>query len=237
MSSSALSHYINTIKKVPKLTPEQELTATPDELILANLPLVIFIAKTYRMYDKSKESLIERIQDGNVGLIKAANNNNFTKGFKFSTFAGLLIRQEIHKGLDNRKPIKKPKVLIDNYKIVREMIDDNISNVDICKKLGIARLINVRGVVNPHFNDIYENPVLSDKPSMCEQLEVTREFEKLEKMLGKTATNDLLKRSEGWTRKEIGEEDNTDACVKYFKPLYKLKKLGLTFDPRENGNK
>ena len=71
------------------------------ELICANLRLVISIAKL-RMYGGSSVEFADRIQDGNLGLMRAADKFDGSKGFKFSTYATWWIRQSIERGLADR---------------------------------------------------------------------------------------------------------------------------------------
>ena len=69
-----------------------------DEFVLANLRLVVSIAKRYR---GSGEPLLDLIQDGNLGLIDAVERFDWRKGFKFSTYATWWVRQAISRGLAN----------------------------------------------------------------------------------------------------------------------------------------
>ena len=94
--------YLKEIGKIPLLTPEREAylaeqisvgnKAAKDELIEANLRLVVSIAKRHvgkGMY------FLDLIQEGNLGLIKAVEKFDHSKGYKFSTYATWWIRQAI----------------------------------------------------------------------------------------------------------------------------------------------
>jgi RNA polymerase primary sigma factor len=77
-----------------------------DQLVLSNLRLVVSVAKQGR-YARSGLDLIDRIQDGNIGLMRAADKFDYTMGYKFSTYAMWWIRQSIERGIgDNSRLIR-----------------------------------------------------------------------------------------------------------------------------------
>lgn len=101
--------YLNEIGKIPLLTREEEIQLgyrikqgdlnAKNEMIERNLRLVVSVAKKYR--GRGLEFL-DLIQEGNVGLMKAVDKNDFTKGFKFSTYAFWWIRQSIRRAIMNQ---------------------------------------------------------------------------------------------------------------------------------------
>lgn len=112
----------------PLLTPEEErkyayLSATGNEeakhrLIESNLRLVISIAKRYCKVSKTV-TLQDLIQEGNIGLMKAADRFDYTKGYKFSTYATWWIRQGIRRFIsDTSRTIRIPA---HQYEYVRKM--------------------------------------------------------------------------------------------------------------------
>ena len=69
------------------------------KLVLSNLRLVVTIAKRYTSHG---QSLMDLIEEGNIGLIKAAGKFDYSKGFRFSTYASWWIKQAITRGIANQ---------------------------------------------------------------------------------------------------------------------------------------
>ena len=89
---------------------EGEARSARDELVQANLRLVISIAVKYQGHNVPLEDLI---QEGNIGLIKAASKFDYQKGFKFSTYAIWWIKQAIMRTLDNfSRSIRLPSYVV-----------------------------------------------------------------------------------------------------------------------------
>lgn len=115
--------YLREIGKIPLLTPEEEKSlakkiAQGDEqarrkMIEANLRLVVSIAKRY-IGRSSNMSLLDLIQEGNIGLSKAVDKFNYKKGFKFSTYATWWIKQAITRALaDQGRTIRIPVHMVE----------------------------------------------------------------------------------------------------------------------------
>jgi RNA polymerase primary sigma factor len=79
-----------------------KVQAAKNELIKANLRLVVKVALRY---NKSRLHLLDLIQEGNIGLIKAVNKFDYHRGFKFSTHAVWWIRQTILRAITNQSPM------------------------------------------------------------------------------------------------------------------------------------
>jgi RNA polymerase primary sigma factor len=121
--SDAIQSYLREIGRIPLLTPKEERElakriAKGDEkarqrMIEANLRLVVSIAKRYVGRSRNL-SLLDLIQEGNIGLSKAVDKFNYKKGFKFSTYATWWIRQAISRALaDQGRTIRIPVHMVE----------------------------------------------------------------------------------------------------------------------------
>lgn len=115
-SDDTLREYFNQIKRTPLLTFDEELElsrriqggdqAAMKRLIEANLRLVVKIAKSYVTNDVG---FLDIVQEGNIGLIKAASKYDYRRNVRFSTYAAWWIKQSIVRSLSNkRRSIRLP---------------------------------------------------------------------------------------------------------------------------------
>ncbi|MBO5931765.1 MAG: RNA polymerase sigma factor RpoD [Clostridia bacterium] len=129
--------YLKEIGRVPLLTPDREkelaermMVGDEDakvELVEANLRLVVSIAKRYvgrGMF------FLDLIQEGNMGLMKAVDKFDYTKGYKFSTYATWWIRQAITRAIaDQARTIRIPVHMVETIhkvsRISRQLLQEN----------------------------------------------------------------------------------------------------------------
>lgn len=95
-----------------------ELEKAKTEMVLSNLRLVVDLAKHY---NGRGLSLLDLVQEGNIGLMKAAERFDYRRGFKFSTYATWWIRQGITRALaDQSRTIRVPVHMTENYQRVHK---------------------------------------------------------------------------------------------------------------------
>jgi RNA polymerase primary sigma factor len=109
VTSDALQLFLRDVRRYPLLTKEQEVELAKrieqgdleakEQMINSNLRLVVSLAKRYQGHELP---LLDLIQEGIFGLIRAAEKFDWRKGYKFSTYATFWIRQAIQRGLANR---------------------------------------------------------------------------------------------------------------------------------------
>ena len=136
-SGDSLRQFLKEINQYPLLTPEEEVLLGKrikqgdkeaiDKLIVSNLRLVVKIA---RKYIGNGIPLADLIQEGTMGLQNAAERFDVDLGFRFSTYAGFWIKQQITKAItEDSRPIRIPANVINDMaqlnKAKREFLIEN----------------------------------------------------------------------------------------------------------------
>ena len=136
MSDDPVKLYLKEIGDYPLLTAEEEIDlaqrimdgdeAAKTRLAESNLRLVVSIAKRYVGRGLS---FLDLIQEGNLGLIKAVDKFDYTKGFKFSTYATWWIRQAITRSIADqsrtiRIPVHMSEVINKTYRVSRTLLQE-----------------------------------------------------------------------------------------------------------------
>ncbi len=175
----SIQMYLREIGKYPLLNGEQEralakrITEGDDEarnlLARANLRLVVSIAKKY--VGRSPDlTLLDLIQEGNLGLFKAVDKFDFTKGFKFSTYATWWIRQAITRALaDQSRTIRIPVHMVETiakYKQVSRRLAQDLGRDPLAEEVALEMGVDVEKIYQIEKIDqdtvSLESPVGSD---------------------------------------------------------------------------
>lgn len=177
--------YLKEIGALPLLTSEEEIVlaktveagmradALPEEMEAAreakkeladrNLRLVVSIAKKYLGRGLQ---FLDLIQEGNLGLLKAVDKFDYTKGYKFSTYATWWIRQAITRAIaDQARTIRVPVHMVETInklnRISRQLLQENgreATNEELAKAMGVS-LAKVREV-----KKIAQDPISLETP-------------------------------------------------------------------------
>ncbi|HEY3105967.1 MAG TPA: sigma-70 family RNA polymerase sigma factor [Gaiellaceae bacterium] len=154
ISTDSLQLFLKDIGRVPLLTAAQEVELSKriergdhrakQQMVEANLRLVVSIAKNYR---NQGLPFLDLIQEGTIGLVRAAEKFDYRKGFKFSTYATWWIRQAVARALaDKARTIRMPVHVVEKLnkisraerKLIGELGHDPTAD-EIARELEIDR--------------------------------------------------------------------------------------------------
>jgi RNA polymerase primary sigma factor len=173
VSTDSLQLFLKDIGKVDLLTAAQEVElakriergdhSAKQEMVEANLRLVVSIAKKYR---NQGLPFLDLIQEGTIGLVRAAEKFDYRKGFKFSTYATWWIRQAVARALaDKARTIRMPVHVVEKLnKIVRSerKLRAELGREPVAAE--IARDLDLTSDEVEHIRRSAQTPVSLEKP-------------------------------------------------------------------------
>lgn len=248
-NDSTLSNYIREISDYRSLTTEEEKELAKKakdgddeakkQLIKANLKLVITIAK--KAIHMSNLPMIDLIQEGNLGLMVAAEKFNYKLGYKFATYASWWIKQSMFKAISEQSHCMKIPVYIQETlsrfsKIKREMERENncqVKNEDVAKKMNIpsdkidlfltaySKTISIEsGMENPDGKDINIADIIEDKKASATE---DTEFENLKSDILNVIST-LKEREQQVVKMRYGLEETTKMTLEEIGNIYGVTK-------------
>ena len=248
-NDSILSNYIREISDYRSLSPaeEKELAKKAKDgdndakkkLIKANLKLVITIAK--KAIHMSNLPMIDLIQEGNLGLMIAAEKFNYKLGYKFATYASWWIKQSMFKAISEQSHCMKIPVYIQETlsrfsKIKREMERENncqVKNEDVAKRMNISsdkidsfltaysKTISIEsGLENSDGKDINIADIIEDKKASATE---NTEFENLKSDILNVIST-LKEREQQVVKMRYGIEDNAKMTLEEIGNIYGVTK-------------
>lgn len=248
-NDSVLSNYIREIADYRSLTPSEEKdlakrakegdVQAKKQLIKANLKLVVTIAK--KAIHMSNLPMTDLIQEGNMGLMVAADKFNYKLGYKFATYASWWIKQSMFKAISEQSHCMKIPVYIQETlsrfsKLKREMERESNSQVkteDVAKRMNISaekidtflnaysKTISIEsGLENSDGKEMNIADIIEDKKASATQ-EV--EFEDLKTDILNVIST-LKEREQEVVKLRYGLEDNTKKTLEEIGNIYGVTK-------------
>lgn len=248
-NDSVLSNYIREISDYRSLTPSEEKdlakrakegdVQAKKQLIKANLKLVVTIAK--KAIHMSNLPMTDLIQEGNMGLMMAADKFNYKLDYKFATYASWWIKQSMFKAISEQSHCMKIPVYIQETlsrfsKLKREMERESNSQVkteDVAKRMNISaekidtflnaysKTISIEsGLENSDGKEMNIADIIEDKKASATQ-EV--EFEDLKTDILNVIST-LKEREQEVVKLRYGLEDNTKKTLEEIGNIYGVTK-------------
>lgn len=248
-NDSVLSNYIREISDYRSLTPSEEKdlakrakegdVQAKKQLIKANLKLVVTIAK--KAIHMSNLPMTDLIQEGNMGLMVAADKFNYKLGYKFATYASWWIKQSMFKAISEQSHCMKIPVYIQETlsrfsKLKREMERESNSQVkteDVAKRMNISaekidtflnaysKTISIEsGLENSDGKEMNIADIIEDKKASATQ---KVEFEDLKTDILNVIST-LKEREQEVVKLRYGLEDNTKKTLEEIGNIYGVTK-------------
>ena len=248
-NDSVLTNYIREISDYRSLTQAEEKflakkakegdTEAKKQLIKANLKLVITIAK--KAIPMSNLPMTDLIQEGNMGLMVAADKFNYKLGYKFATYASWWIKQSMFKAISEQSHCMKIPVYIQETlsrfsKIKREMereTNGQVKTEDVAKRMNMSadkidtflnaysKTISIEsGLENNDGKEMNIADIIEDKKASATQ-EV--EFEDLKSDILNVIST-LKEREQEVVKMRYGLEDNTKKTLEEIGNIYGVTK-------------
>lgn len=175
ISGDSVQMYLREIGKVPLLTSEEEMMlakrmekgdqAAKQRLTEANLRLVVNIAKKY-VGRSANLTLLDLIQEGNIGLFRAVEKFDYHKGYKFSTYATWWIKQSITRALaDQSRTIRIPVHMVETinkFSQVRRRLSQDLGRDPLPEEIAVEMEMEVEKV--RHIIEVSQEVVSVDAP-------------------------------------------------------------------------
>jgi len=206
-SDDNLKSYFEQIKKAKLLTFEEELELSRkiqagDEearrrLIESNLRLVVRIAKNYLT---PEVSILDLIQEGNLGLMKAVSKYDFRKQVRFSTYASWWIKQAIVRSLSNKKRVirlphrqeEKLRRISRTYNALSQVLMREPSMKEIAEEIGLPEE-EVAAIVNSGTAVVSLDSTLSSDSGSLHDVVEDSSFDPGRSLMEKTLQEDTMK--------------------------------------------
>lgn len=175
ISGDSVQMYLREIGKVALLTSEEEMMlakrmekgdqAAKQRLTEANLRLVVNIAKKY-VGRSANLTLLDLIQEGNIGLFRAVEKFDYHKGYKFSTYATWWIKQSITRALaDQSRTIRIPVHMVETinkFTQVRRRLSQDLGRDPLPEEIAVEMEMEVEKV--RHIIEVSQEVVSVDAP-------------------------------------------------------------------------